>query len=208
MRITSSSYSGSTFATDLSKRSAQKHTAEGEKVSLFDKYLHLKVPKSESNVIVMTEKNDTPYMQLMHDYREWKKTQPELELPDSEGWTEENLAFLREHYSGDLSAFEVVDAIETMYSMGAISKNERNWAANNPAITISLEDLTKPHVLAEGYDPSEFSGAKAWREAPLMGFYALDDIFSWLKEFRKEDHPEVISLEEAQRLGMQWPTID
>jgi len=207
MRIPSS-YSGVPFAADLSKRNVQKQAAQaGEKVSLFDRYLHLKVPKSESNVIVMTEKNDTPYMQLMHDYREWKKTQPDLELPDSKGWTEENLAFLREHYSGELSAFEVVDAIETMYSTGAISKNERNWAANNPAITISLDDLAKPHVLAEGYDPSEFDNG-AWRASPLVGFFSLDDIFSWLEEFRKVDHPEVIPVQEAQRLGMEWPTID
>jgi len=203
MRIPSS-YNGVPFATDLSKRSTQKYTAEGEKVSLFDKYLHLKVPKN----IVWTKGNESPYMQLMDDYREWKKTQPELELPDSKGWTEENLAFLREHYSGDLSAFEVVDAIETMWSMGAMSWNEHNWVTNDPMIAMSPDFIGVHRLQAEGYDPSEFEGAKAWREAPLMGFYSLDDIFSWLEEFRKEDHPEVISLEEAQRLGMQWPTID
>ncbi len=202
MRITSSPYSGSAFATDLSKRSTQKHTGSGEKVSLFDKYLHLKVPKN----IVMTRENDPPYRQLMYDYEDWKKTQPELELPDSKGWTEENLAFLREHYSGDLSMFEVVDAVETMYSMGAMSWNEHNWVSNSPMVALS-PDFLGVHRLADGYDSSEFDNG-AWRASPLVGFFTLDDIFSWLEEFRKEDHPEVISVQEAQRLGMEWPTID
>ncbi len=48
----------------------------------------------------------------------------------------------------------------------------------------------------------------ARRASPLVGFFTLGVIFSWLEEFRKEDHPEVISFEEAQRLDMEWPTID
>jgi len=202
MKVTASSYNGPP-ATGLPKRSTQKQAAQaGEKVSLFDKYLHLKVPKN----IVWTKENDTPHRQLMYDYEDWKKTRPELELPASKGWTEENLAFLREHYPGDLSMFEVVDAIETMYSMGAMSWNEHNWVSNSPMIAMS-PDFLGVHRLADCYDPSEFDNG-AWRASPLVGFFTLDDIFSWLEEFRKEDHPEVISFEEAQRLGMEWPTID
>jgi len=206
MKITSSSYSGS-FATDLSKRSTQKQTAEGEKVSLFDQYLHLKVPKSKGGRQPFDKAKLTPYMQLMYDYKEWKKTQPEMDLPDSEGWTEENLAFLREHYSGELSAFEVVDAIETMYSMGAMSRNEHNWVSNSPLIALSTDQIGKVQVLAEGYDPTEFEDAKAWRESPLVGFFSLDDIFSWLEEFRKEEHLDYVTYEEAQRMGMVRPVV-
>lgn len=38
--------------------------------------------------------------------------------------------------------------------------------------------------------------------SPLVGFHSLDDIFNWLEEFRKEDHPLTVSLEEARRMGI------
>ena len=38
----------------------------------------------------------SPYVNLMAAHDQWKEQQPPQELPDSQGWTEENIAYLRE----------------------------------------------------------------------------------------------------------------
>lgn len=66
-----------------------------------------------------------PKKQLMNDYYEWKKTQPPQRLPGSEGKTEENLAYLRQHFSGKkLSVFEKIYALDTMREMGMITEDD------------------------------------------------------------------------------------
>lgn len=65
-----------------------------------------------------------PRLQIWSDYKTWKSEQPARELPDSQGITEENLAYLRENFSGDLSVFQRIEAIDTMREMGMIFKDQ------------------------------------------------------------------------------------
>ena len=81
---------------------------------------------------------DSVYMQFMEDYRAWKAGQPEDALPDSQGWTEENLAFLRERYAGDLSAFEIYDALDTMKQLGILSEKGLRCAEGTTLIAIEM----------------------------------------------------------------------
>ena len=140
------------------------------------------------------------YMQFKEDYRAWKAGQPEPALPDSQGWTEENLAFLKERFAGDLSAFEVYDALETMRRMGAISQKEMNYAAGSVMIAIDAKNLSG--FVSSGIDPNS---KEAWLggfdKAPMVGFRSLDDILSWVENFRTGDHPDVIPRAEAAARG-------
>ena len=139
-------------------------------------------------------------MEFEEDYRAWKAGQPELALPDSRGWTEENLAFLRERYAGDLSAFEVYDALETMRRMGAISQKEQNYATGSTMIAIDLSDIDHCVIVRDSTDPRDFC-LGSFHRAPMVGFRNLEDIFSWVEEFRTEDHPDAIPWAEAAARG-------
>ncbi len=66
----------------------------------------------------------SPEGQLWSDYQDWKKEQPQRSLPDTKGLTDENIAYLKEHFSGELNIFQRVDAYDTMAEMGIITKQE------------------------------------------------------------------------------------
>lgn len=68
--------------------------------------------------------DQNPGLQIWKDYQAWKETQPPRELPGSQGATEENKAYLREHFSGKLDLFQRLDAADTMVEMGIISRDQ------------------------------------------------------------------------------------
>ena len=164
------------------------------------KYLDVEVQKRKMAALPERGSLGSVYMQFKEDYRAWKAGQPEPALPDSQGWTEENLAFLKERFAGDLSAFEVYDALETMRRMGAISQKEMNYAAGSVMIAIDAQNLSG--FVSSGIDPNS---KEAWLggfdKAPMVGFRSLDDILSWVENFRTGDHPDVIPRAEAAARG-------
>ena len=65
-----------------------------------------------------------PKGQILADYCDWKSQQPPRILPPSQGATEENLAYLRKHFSGDLDLFQRIDAVDTMREMGILTEEQ------------------------------------------------------------------------------------
>lgn len=138
------------------------------------------------------------YMQFVEDYKAWKTRQPVEPLPDSLGWTEENLAFLQERYSGSLSSFEIYDALETMREMGILSEKAENCATGSHAVVMHMEGgVYKARVGAD----SKEAWLHGFDEAPMTGFHSLDGILSWAREFREEDYPDFITGAEATARG-------
>ncbi|MDE7243657.1 MAG: hypothetical protein K2O18_06740 [Oscillospiraceae bacterium] len=72
--------------------------------------------------------NFSPSVQLHIDYEEWLAGRPSLSLPDSAGLTEANLACLRERYSGSLSEFERMEALQALRDLGVFSREVYNSA--------------------------------------------------------------------------------
>ena len=70
----------------------------------------------------------SPYVQIWCDYKDWKSQQPERILPDTQGATEENLAYLLENFTGELSMFHCIEVVDTMREMGIITKEQMNVA--------------------------------------------------------------------------------
>ena len=60
---------------------------DGQK-SAFDKYLDVDRQRQKMRELPPGRMLDSVYMQFMDDYRTWKDGQPEVILPDSQGWTE------------------------------------------------------------------------------------------------------------------------
>ena len=166
----------------------------------WEKYLDVEARKRKMTARPEGEGLFSVGMEFEEDYRAWKAGRPEPALPDSRGWTEENLAFLKERYAGDLSAFEVRDALETMRRMGAISQKEMNYAVGSHMIAIDAENLGG--FVSSGTDPnSKAAWLGGFDRAPMVGFRSLDDILSWVENFRTGDHPDVIPCAEAAARG-------
>ena len=193
MRVTGSS-------TAWPARYSPPGNRRGENDAGWGKYLDPEVQKRKMAALPEGRALSSVYMQFVDDYMAWKAKQPELTLPDSQGWAEENLAFLRELYAGDLSAFEVYDALETMRRMGVISQKEMNATTGNQMIAIDAKALGGFITCRTNPDSRE-AWLRGFDETPLVGFRDLEDIFSWVEKFRTEDHPDAIPWAEAVARG-------
>ena len=107
---------------------------------------------------------------------------------------------MKEHYAGDLSAFEVYDALETMRRMGVISQKEENYATGSTMIAIDPSDINQCIIVRDSADPRDL-WLGGFHKAPMAGFRDLEDILSWVEEFRTEDHPDTIPWAEAVARG-------
>lgn len=165
----------------------------------WEKYLDVEAQKRKMAALPEKGSLGSVFMQFEEDYRAWRAQQPELVLPESRGWTEENLAFLREHYAGDLSSFEVYDALETMRRMGAISQKEENYATGGVLIVLDPSEINGVMYETDPEDPACWLGN--FHKTPMVSFHSLDDILSWVEEFRTEEHPDVITHAEAMARG-------
>lgn len=157
-------------------RMGNRQTAQrdGQK-SAFDRYLDVDRQRQLMRELPPGRMLDSVYMQFRDDYRAWKAQRPEAVLPDSQGWTGENLAYLQEHYAGDLSAFEIYDALDTMKELGILSEKGLRCAEGATMVRLDL----KGGVFQTSVDPdSEAAWLHGFDEAPMVGFRSLDDLLS------------------------------
>ena len=97
----------------------------------------------------LTEPED-PTQQILSDYEAWRAQQPPRNLPGSQGATEENKAYLREHYSGRLGLFERLDAADTMVEMGILSREQMLQSLGFGTLQRLTIDGRPPLILSVG----------------------------------------------------------
>lgn len=125
----------------------------------------------------------SPSMQMGDDYAAWKAQQPEGTPPDPEGGlTEENLSYLEERYSGSLSWNQKLGALEDLYKMGILDKDQCYEAVGD---TLEWIILTPDDPAGTYIDRCEISSwAKHWEgiylHSPATGFERLEDILNWV----------------------------
>lgn len=138
----------------------------------------------------------SPYVRLMQQYDRWKAQLPEEEaaaLPDSTGLTEENIAYLKDRYSGELTWMEREDALNTMKQMGIINDQQKFMAHNsNNVALVSFKvgsgeamqgaELEKFLQYANRHDPLERDWNVLLEDTPVSGFRTIDDILSWVDQ--------------------------
>jgi hypothetical protein len=157
----------------------------------------------------------SPGSQLLLDYEDWKKTQPPRQLPGSKGMTEENIAYLKENYSGRLTMFGKIDALDTMVEMGILTEKEKMEAVMGP---IELVAISKEKIICTGpvravkYMPewdSFFTGAAIMQSDSLEDLFKLLD--EQLKNSREKDAAQEIKdvLEQVARksFGAAWGVV-
>ena len=140
-----------------------------------------------------------PHFEILFQYTQWKKQQPERVLPDSQGATEENLAYLLENFSGELSPFQCIDVVDTMYEMGILTK-EQMYAALGLDFTLVAVD---PNCTIIAGPLESGRSMELWRssfsEHPLANAQYLDDLLEILDRILRGDSAEDIAndLQEA-----------
>ncbi len=157
----------------------------------------------------------SPGMQLIMDYDDWKQTQPPRQLPNSKGLTEENLAYLKEHFSGNLTMFGKIDALDTMVEMGIITERQKLEAVVGPMEleTVDPEKLiVATPIEAVRYMPewdSFFTGAAIMQSDSLEDLFKLLD--EQLKNSKEKDAAQEIKdvLEQVARrsFGAAWGLV-
>ena len=120
-----------------------------------------------------------PKIQIWNDYQAWKSQQPKRTLPGSKGATEENIAYLREHFTGELSLYQRIEAVDTMREMGIITEEQmRNTIGIGP-LSLKVVRPDDPAIVVTG--PAGDRNLEAWssffRGLPLMEATDLDALF-------------------------------
>ena len=138
-----------------------------------------------------------PKLQLWNDYNAWKSQQPPRILPDSYGATEENLAYLLENYTGELSMFQRIEAVDTMREMGILTKDQMMDALGLGEFTVVPVPMS--NVACAGGVAGDYN-MQAWSSffylLPLTRMNDLDELFEvmdrQLRANRAEDVAEEI----------------
>lgn len=203
MRITSNAYP---YQTPAQKTGA---TSGASRRASFGEQLNVAAVRSTDNIdkveittsaaeIWQTEgtMKPSPYIALMNRYDVWKEKQPPQDLPDSWGPTEENRAYLKEHYSGDLSWEERVDALETMEQLGVITHDQKYDALGSQTRTLNINDwdytvkvITEDMKKAmEEYSAYLNGGWDAcFQDRIISTFKTSDDLFAWLDKILEDE---------------------
>lgn len=139
-----------------------------------------------------TENANVPKFQIWSDYKEWKAQQPARKLPDSQGITEENLAYLKENFSGNLSIFQRIEAVDTMREMGMISEDQMMDTLGLGKLSLFTLDENALIISCGPTDTARKLGD--WnlymRDCPLFQADDLDDLLKQLDthlRLHKED---------------------
>ncbi len=135
-----------------------------------------------------------PRDQIWMDYQDWKERQPARKLPDSQGATDENIAYLRENFSGELSMFQRIEAVDTMREMGIITEDQMLKSLGFGIYSLYTVDMSKPIICtgAPGNDKYVHSWNLFFSGAPLMKADNLDALFELLeKQLRSDGEDDV-----------------
>lgn len=131
----------------------------------------------------------SPLLQLRLDYDNWKGQQEPQVLPESQGRTEENMNYLAQRYSGTLTMFQKIEALDTMFDMGILTAERRNSFYGN--LTLRNFSAGQATIRSEAFEEAAddaFSRAmgqqetELYRLSPLARSETLEDLFAWAED--------------------------
>lgn len=136
----------------------------------------------------------SPALQYGIDYHKWCENREPVNVPSTDGWTEENIQYLKNRYQGKLSVFERREALDTMQKMGCITLEEYQKALGVKMTVCKANEVTCVTGRLEegGYSPYPWLGALPgdfWAEAlkalPISKVNTLDELLDMLIADRK-----------------------
>lgn len=132
----------------------------------------------------------SPFVRLMEQYdRYLAQRTGQYELPGSTGLTEENIAYLKERFSGELTWMEREEALDTLVQMGIIS-NVQRFTAHQDGFFSHVKgtfeeqqaELRRQREHSEKHDPLERDWNVLFEGTPVAKFNSIDDILKWVDE--------------------------
>jgi len=148
----------------------------------------------ESNSSIKTA--HISYSPAWLEYAKWSESREPINVPGTNGWTEENIQYLKERYQGELSVFERIEALQTMTKMGCITPEEYQKAVGTDKEMVVCDAGAATCVsgpLEEGsyslYPWMQAMPRVDWAEVlkglPIGKVNTLDDLFELLDESSK-----------------------
>ncbi len=136
-----------------------------------------------------------PKVQIWADYQNWKAQQPPRKLPESQGATEENMAYLRENFTGELSLFQRIDALDTMREMGMITQDQMMSTLGFGTFSLYTVDPDKLIICtgAPGNEEYLHKWTQFFWGAPVMKSDSLEALFELLDEQLRFDGEEDVA---------------
>lgn len=133
------------------------------------------------------------YSPTWREYAKWSESREPINVPSTNGWTEENIQYLKERYQGELSVFERIEALQTMTKMGCITPEEYQKAVGTDKQMVVCDARAATCVsgpLEEGsyslYPWMQAMPRVDWAEVlkglPIGKVNTLDDLFDLLDE--------------------------
>lgn len=132
----------------------------------------------------------SPFMRLMEQYDRYRAQRTgQYDLPDSYGRTEENLTWLKERYSGELTWMEREEALDTLVQMGIIS-NVQRFTAHQDGFFSHVKgtyeeqqaELRRQWEHSNRHSPLERDWNVLFEDTPIAKFNSIDDILKWVDE--------------------------
>lgn len=135
-----------------------------------------------------------PSSRLSGQWSRWRDQlgeDPDADLPSTAGWTEENVAYLKNRYASDgLTWVEREDALKTMQKLGMISGPQFFDAHREdlPLLNIKTEADFAELRRRSGGDlaPTERDWNVLFKNTPIASFSSIDDILNWAKALPEE----------------------
>ncbi len=181
------------FSMPLEARSGAAGTAAGKAPAKEDFSSHFSSP---DDIKSGYDSYGTHYYQipdsisrLTGQWNRWREQldgDPDAHLPDSTGWTEENIEYLKNRYSSDdLTWVEREDALNTMKKLGMIS-GPQSFSAhtrNLPLLNIKTEaDFQELLRRGGGSSPTERNWNVLFQDTPIASFFSIENILKWAKD--------------------------
>ena len=135
----------------------------------------------------------SPSIRLSEQWQRWREQlgdDPDANLPNSTGWTEENIEYLKNRYSsGELSWVEREDALNTMQKLGMISgpQSFSAHAQNRPMLNLKTE-ADFQELLSRCGSSTERDWNKLFADTPIASFFSIENILKWAKELPDETY--------------------
>lgn len=136
----------------------------------------------------------SPLVQYSIEYNKWRENREPLNVPGADGWTEENIQYLKNRYRGELSVFELDEALDAMKKMGCITPEEYRKAVGTKLTVCDAREATCVTGRLEdgGYSrypwldaPSGDFWAEALKSLPFSKANTLDELLDMLLADRK-----------------------
>jgi len=123
---------------------------------------------------------ESPWLQLWGTYCAWREEHPPQVLPDTQGLTDKNLAYLQERYAGPLSWNQRMEILETLENLGVINREDADNALGLESGFTAI-DIKHPRVIIGdrgNYWTDQWE--RIYEDSPACKFDSFDDVLAWL----------------------------